>query len=187
MYFSRPDVCIDKILQEVNARFPGQWFQLEAGWHRHYDPTIGRYTQPDPLGFVDGPSVYAYVKAQPLQLKDFDGRNPGAGAGFAGGTAVCGPVCGTIVAAAIIAAPYCIKKLKKWIDTWPPPPDNFNCKPGLCCLEAESEPMDGWGGKMCHYRCGADYRPVTERQSGKHAPCREWIFDEFNQGLLGGQ
>ena len=38
----------------LNARLPGQWFQLEAGlhynWHRHYDPTIGRYTQPDPLG-----------------------------------------------------------------------------------------------------------------------------------------
>ncbi len=45
-----------------NRRFPGQWFQLEAGlhynWHRHYDPTIGRYTQADPLGFVDGPSVW---------------------------------------------------------------------------------------------------------------------------------
>jgi RHS repeat-associated protein len=30
--------------------------QLEAGlhynWHRHYDPSLGRYTQPDPLGFV---------------------------------------------------------------------------------------------------------------------------------------
>ena len=37
-----------------NQRFPGQWFQLEAGlhynWHRHYDPTLGRYTSPDPLG-----------------------------------------------------------------------------------------------------------------------------------------
>ena len=34
-------------------RFPGQMFQLEAGlaynWHRHYDATLGRYTQPDPL------------------------------------------------------------------------------------------------------------------------------------------
>ena len=42
--------------ETLNARFPGQWFQMEAGlhynWHRHYDPTIGRYTQPDPLGLV---------------------------------------------------------------------------------------------------------------------------------------
>ncbi len=62
----------------MNARFPGQWFQLEAGlhynWHRSYDPTIGRYTQPDPLGFVDGPSVYGYVRGTPLAAVDLDGR-----------------------------------------------------------------------------------------------------------------
>ena len=37
----------------MNGRFPRQWFQLETGiaynWHRHYDPTIGRYIQSDPL------------------------------------------------------------------------------------------------------------------------------------------
>jgi RHS repeat-associated protein len=39
-------------------RFPGQWFQLESGlhqnWMRDYDPTTGRYIEPDPLGMVDG-------------------------------------------------------------------------------------------------------------------------------------
>ncbi|MEZ5924807.1 MAG: RHS repeat-associated core domain-containing protein [Hyphomicrobiaceae bacterium] len=49
----------------LDTRFPGQWFQIESGlhdnWHRHYDPTTGRYTQPDPLGFVDGPGVFAYA------------------------------------------------------------------------------------------------------------------------------
>ena len=62
----------------LDARFPGQWFQIESAlhynWHRHYDPTLGRYTQPDPLGFVDGPSVYGYAKARPQQLVDPDGR-----------------------------------------------------------------------------------------------------------------
>jgi len=61
-----------------NLRFPGQWFQIETGlhynWHRHYDPSIGRYTQPDPLGFVDGPSVYAYAKSSPQDNVDPDGR-----------------------------------------------------------------------------------------------------------------
>ncbi|WP_162150832.1 RHS repeat-associated core domain-containing protein [Methylosinus trichosporium] len=37
----------------IDLRFPGQWFQLESGlaynWHRHYDATLGRYVQPDPL------------------------------------------------------------------------------------------------------------------------------------------
>ena len=64
--------------ETLDARFPGQWFQLEAGlnynWHRHYDPTTGRYTQPDPLGFVDGPSVYAYGRNSPQRFVDKDGR-----------------------------------------------------------------------------------------------------------------
>jgi RHS repeat-associated protein len=62
----------------LDARFPGQWFQSETGlhynWHRSYDPTLGRYTQPDPLGFVDGPSVYAYAKGSPQRSIDRDGR-----------------------------------------------------------------------------------------------------------------
>ena len=61
----------------LNARFPGQWFQLESGlhynWHRHYDATIARYTQPDPLGFIDGPSVYAYVTNSPQMFVDPEG------------------------------------------------------------------------------------------------------------------
>ncbi len=36
-----------------NLRFPGQYFLMESGlhynWYRHYDSTIGRYIQPDPL------------------------------------------------------------------------------------------------------------------------------------------
>ncbi len=61
---------------ENNLRFPGQVFLIETGlsynWHRHYDPTTGRYTQPDPLRFVDGPSVYAYAGASPEM--NFDQR-----------------------------------------------------------------------------------------------------------------
>ncbi|MEO0761985.1 MAG: RHS repeat-associated core domain-containing protein [Pseudomonadota bacterium] len=46
--------------------FPGQWFQAEHGlhqnWFRDYDPNTGRYLQADPLGLVDGPSVYGYAR-----------------------------------------------------------------------------------------------------------------------------
>jgi RHS repeat-associated protein len=62
----------------LSARLPGQWFQTETGlhynWHRSYDPTLGRYTQPDPLGFVDGPSVYGYAGGSPQRWVDKDGR-----------------------------------------------------------------------------------------------------------------
>jgi RHS repeat-associated protein len=61
-----------------NLGLPGQWFQLESGlaynWHRHYDPTTGRYTTADPLGFVDGPSVFAYAGNGPHRMVDPTGQ-----------------------------------------------------------------------------------------------------------------
>ena len=60
-----------------NLRFPGQYFQIETGLHynhhRMYDPVTGRYTQPDPLRFVDGPSVYAYAGNSPFTKGDRNG------------------------------------------------------------------------------------------------------------------
>jgi RHS repeat-associated protein len=61
----------------LDTRFPGQWFQIESGlhynWHRQYDPTTGRYTQPDPLGFVDGPGAYSYARGNTLAYIDPQG------------------------------------------------------------------------------------------------------------------
>lgn len=64
--------------ETMDIRFPGQWFQLETGlaynWHRHYDATLGRYIQPDPLGLpalmTDGPSTFGYAKQNPLVYED---------------------------------------------------------------------------------------------------------------------
>jgi RHS repeat-associated protein len=99
-----------------DARFPGQWFQTETGlhynWHRSYDPTLGRYTQPDPLGFVDGPSVYGYAKGSPQRWVDRDGQN----AGTAIGVAIAGPAGAIIGSAAFYCAIYpdkCRKILKQ--------------------------------------------------------------------------
>ena len=50
-------------LNDKTQRFPGQWYQIETGltynWHRHYDGTIGRYLQADPLKIDEreGPTV----------------------------------------------------------------------------------------------------------------------------------
>jgi RHS repeat-associated protein len=64
----------------LNLRFPGQYFQIETGlaynWNRHYDTTTGRYTQPDPLGFVDGPAIYAYAGNSPWMNSDREGLAP---------------------------------------------------------------------------------------------------------------
>jgi RHS repeat-associated protein len=58
----------------ATIRFPGQWFQAESGlhqnWMRDYDPTTGRYIQADPLGLVDGASVYGYAGQNPGRYVD---------------------------------------------------------------------------------------------------------------------
>ena len=58
----------------ITLRFPGQWFQAESGlhqnWMRDYDPTTGRYLQADPLGLVDGASVYGYALQSPSKYAD---------------------------------------------------------------------------------------------------------------------
>jgi RHS repeat-associated protein len=63
----------------INARFPGQWFQSESGlhqnWMRDYDPTTGRYLQADPLGLVDGASVYGYALQSPMMYTDPRGES----------------------------------------------------------------------------------------------------------------
>jgi RHS repeat-associated protein len=67
-------VSVDTGALEQNLRFPGQWFQAETGLHqngmRDYDPTTGRYLQADPLGLVDGPSVYGYARQSPVRWTD---------------------------------------------------------------------------------------------------------------------
>lgn len=74
-----------------DLRFPGQWFQSEAGlhqnWMRDYDPTTGRYMQADPLGLVDGASVYGYVLQNPGRYIDPRGEQsiPNTSANIPGG------------------------------------------------------------------------------------------------------
>ena len=40
---------------------------------RYYSPDQGRWLTPDPLGFADGPNVYAYVHNRPFTLVDLHG------------------------------------------------------------------------------------------------------------------
>ncbi|MEM6677995.1 MAG: RHS repeat-associated core domain-containing protein [Pseudomonadota bacterium] len=92
-------------LESQHLRFPGQWFQPETGlhqnWHRDYDPKTGRYLQADPLGLVDGPSVYGYARQRPVALSDPRGLAVCAGACVGAGIAITVRVCAPHAARAI--------------------------------------------------------------------------------------
>ncbi|WLH77199.1 toxin C-terminal domain-containing protein [Pseudomonas sp. FP2335] len=52
-------------LEEQNLRFQGQYLDREIGLHyntfRFYDPDVGRFTTPDPVGLVGGINLYVYA------------------------------------------------------------------------------------------------------------------------------
>ncbi|MBJ2221792.1 RHS repeat-associated core domain-containing protein, partial [Pseudomonas sp. MF7453] len=50
---------------EQNLRFQGQYLDRETGLHyntfRFFDPDVGRFTQPDPIGLAGGLNLYQYA------------------------------------------------------------------------------------------------------------------------------
>ncbi|MBB5357740.1 RHS repeat-associated protein [Rhodanobacter sp. ANJX3] len=64
----------------LNLRFPGQYFDAETGLmyngHRYYDPTMGRFPQPDPVGFNGGIGLYVYGLNNPMIYIDPTGLSP---------------------------------------------------------------------------------------------------------------
>lgn len=60
-----------------DLRFAGQRYDQASGLHynyfRDYDPSVGRYTQSDPIGLDGGVSTYGYVGGNPLRWTDFLG------------------------------------------------------------------------------------------------------------------
>ena len=50
---------------EINLRFPGQYYDVHSGLYynhnRYYNPELGRYMEPDPIGLEGGLNPYAYA------------------------------------------------------------------------------------------------------------------------------
>lgn len=79
---------------------------------RDYDPTTGRYIQGDPLGLIDGPSVYGYALQNPGRYVDPRGEQAMSGALAVAATAVAadGPFpFGDVLGACVVGgtAAYC--------------------------------------------------------------------------------
>ncbi len=65
---------------EYNLRWPGHYFDAETGLHynryRYYDPSLGRYLTPDPIGYRGSEvNLYAYC-SNPLVHVDVLGLHP---------------------------------------------------------------------------------------------------------------
>ena len=57
-----------------NLRFPGQYFDAESGlnynYMRDYNPSLGRYSEADPIGLMSGINPYTYVGNHPTKFFD---------------------------------------------------------------------------------------------------------------------
>lgn len=60
--------------QVINLRFPGQYYDQEAGlqqnWYRTLDSSSGRYIESDPIGAAGGSNTFGYVNGNPLNSFD---------------------------------------------------------------------------------------------------------------------
>ena len=131
-----------------NLRFPGQYYDAETGlhynYHRYYDPSTGRYLQPDPIGMEGGPNPYSYARGNPIAFSDRLGLlpNPAEAACLGGPNPVCiggviADVCTWLTAAATTGILIGMsedaaerqreyREMKDLCDT-PPPPGGNDC------------------------------------------------------------
>jgi RHS repeat-associated protein len=170
-----------------NLRFPGQYFQIETAlsynWHRHYDATTGRYTQPDPLRFVDGPNIYAYAGNSPFMMTDRDGlwsdtrrcppgvRMPGCGPtgpemGGGGANRGGGPGAEVIIYAACAAA---YDYLFGGND--PPPPNSDDDDDDDGCYEQYEYEVKYCGKRIDETALPGMYGACMTRAADRYAAC----------------
>jgi RHS repeat-associated protein len=62
------------LLAGTSFGFTGQRFDSETGLYyfkaRHYSPTLGRFLQPDPIGYLNGLHLQKYASNEPLNFTD---------------------------------------------------------------------------------------------------------------------
>jgi RHS repeat-associated protein len=89
---SGPSPAWSASLTGSGFRFTGRRLDAETGLYyyraRYYSPTLGRFLQPDPIGYAGGANLYAYVDNDPFNRVDpmgTDPQQPGGGEPGGGG------------------------------------------------------------------------------------------------------
>jgi RHS repeat-associated protein len=117
-----------------NIRFPGQYYQAETGlsqnYFRDYDPQVGRYVEPDPIGLLGGVNSYAYVNDNPILRVDTLGlRSNGTSLPWPAGSTSSGS--GGSYSRCDAKPCDCNeeaeKARKKCLKYFPQPPNHFKC------------------------------------------------------------
>lgn len=76
---------------ETDVAYIGEGYDSQTGLYnlhaRQYDPGLGRFTSPDPLGNAGGPNPYAYAANNPTTYTDHSGLCPMCIGAVAGGAA----------------------------------------------------------------------------------------------------
>jgi RHS repeat-associated protein len=70
-------------IDQTSLKFAGAWgYQSDVAMHlqllgaRYYDPEVGRFLSPDPIGFLAGLNLYAYCGNNPVGRADPFGLSP---------------------------------------------------------------------------------------------------------------
>ena len=67
-------------LTDIPIGYTGQFYESETGLYfykaRHYSPKIGRFLQPDPIGYKSSLNLYEYCNGDPINLRDPLGLTP---------------------------------------------------------------------------------------------------------------
>ncbi|WP_049870428.1 RHS repeat-associated core domain-containing protein [Pseudomonas cremoricolorata] len=83
---TRQEYASSDFAEQQNLRFQGQYLDRESGLHynlfRFYDPDIGRFTQPDPIGISGGLNHYAYAPNPFTWIDPWGLLNEGEVAGY---------------------------------------------------------------------------------------------------------
>ena len=171
-----------------DARFAGQWFSAENGlhqnWMRDYDATLGRYIQADPLGLVDGASVYGYALQNPARWSDPRGQQV---AGTGGSAAVYGEAVGLLCRPVIAAAAGLSSAAMAILMATATPVGDGTCGQGCFASEESKTPNTGkpgsthvnpGSGQVREY--GPDGRPIKDidydHDHGQGVPhVHDWI------------